>query len=153
MTGSAGEQRRWQEVIVDHSQFPRRQGQIENADLVAAGENPLCGDRVRLYLRFDERGRISDARFEGAGCAISMASASLLTAQLVGRSRQQALAMFRAVHGAMTGSDWPEDFDAGELEALELIRKFPLRVKCASLSWHALRHALEGGGEGAVTTE
>lgn len=152
MTGDKTEQDRWQAQLVDHSQFPRRHGRIEGASIIAAGDNPICGDRVRLYLQMDEEDRISDARFEGTGCAISQASASILTAQLPGRSRRQALEMFAAAHVVITGGEWPEGFEPGELAALGLVRKFPMRVKCASLAWHALRHALEEG-EGTVTTE
>jgi nitrogen fixation NifU-like protein len=143
---------RWQELIIDHSQFPRRRGCLEHASHQASGENPLCGDRVRLYLEMDEQGLIRDARFEATGCAISLASASMLAAALPGRSRAQALELFSEVHGLLTGAGWRGAQAPGELEALGLVARFPLRVKCATLSWHVLRQALEGGST-TVTTE
>lgn len=152
MLNYSEQERAWQEQIIDHSQFPRRQGRLEQPSHVASGENPLCGDSLRLYLQLDARGVIRDARVEASGCAISTASASLLAAHLPGRSRQQALALFEAVHGVLTGADWPAAAAPGELQALALVRRFPLRVKCASLSWHVLRQALHGG-DGTVSTE
>ncbi|NND43920.1 MAG: SUF system NifU family Fe-S cluster assembly protein [Xanthomonadales bacterium] len=145
-------QQKWQETLVDHSQFPRRHGRLETATHEASGENPICGDRVRLYLEVDAEQRIRNARFEATGCAISLASASLLATHLVGLDCTQARELFRAVRGVLTGADWPPGLTIGELEALELVQRFPLRVKCASLSWHVLRQALEGGTN-SVTTE
>jgi nitrogen fixation protein NifU and related proteins len=152
MLNHGPQEQQWQQTLVDHSQFPRRHGPLESATHQATGENPLCGDRVRLYLELDSGERIREARFEATGCAISTASASLLAAAMAGLTRAEAMGLFEAVHGVLTGSDWPEGVEAGELEALCLVRKFPLRVKCASLSWHALRQALSTGS-GNVTTE
>jgi nitrogen fixation NifU-like protein len=142
----------WKEVIVDHSQFPRRHGRIDTPSHQGIGENPFCGDRVSLQLQIDDAGRIRDAAFEATGCAISLASASLLTDKLVGRTVMQAGQLFDAVHQRLTG-DMPDPGDGlGELEALVLVRRYPSRVKCATLCWHVLKSALEGV-TGVASTE
>lgn len=146
------EARHWQDVIVDHSQFPRHHGRIECPSHRAEGENPLCGDRVRLYLDIDDHGTITEARFEATGCAISLASASLLTASVRGKSREQAMALFEQAHDMITSGNAVAELASDEVEALRLVSRFPLRVKCASLSWHTLREALAGGA-GPVSTE
>jgi len=144
--------RLWQDVIVDHSQFPRHHGKPGRISHQAEGENPLCGDRVRLYLEIDPTGTITTARFEATGCAISLASASLLTVAVQGQSRQQAMALFEQARDMMTSGNAVAALASKDIEALRLVSRFPLRVKCASLSWHALRQALSGG-EGPVSTE
>ncbi len=150
----------YQEVILDHSRSPRNFGAIEGAALHAQGYNPLCGDRVEVFVALDGD-RVADVRFRGQGCAISTASASLMTEALRGRTRDEALALFRKLHEAVTGqpadnpteADATGDVDLGKLAVLEGVRQYPLRVKCATLAWHAMRNALLGKAEDVVTTE
>lgn len=141
----------WTQTIIDHSQFPRRHGVLENATHSGRGENPFCGDRVDLELEINARGMIEDARFRATGCAISTASASMLVAHIVGRSVAEADALFEAVHAMLTGVAGEADPGEGELAALQLVKQYPARVKCATLAWHVLRHALRGDGELATT--
>jgi nitrogen fixation protein NifU and related proteins len=133
----------YQEVILDHYKRPRNFGPLADADHHAEGYNPLCGDRVKLHLRMDGD-RIAGISFEGAGCAISTASASLMTEAVSGMSRQEATELERRFHGLVTGDDREAKGgpDLGKLEALSGVREFPIRVKCATLAWHALRAAL-----------
>ncbi|NNE04437.1 MAG: SUF system NifU family Fe-S cluster assembly protein [Xanthomonadales bacterium] len=149
---AAGAERRWQDLIVDHSQFPRHHGSLEKPTHHAEGENPLCGDRVRLYLDVGASGTIDKARFEATGCAISLASASLLATAIQGLKRDQALQLFDQARAMLTTGEAVSGIDDAELEALRLISRFPMRVKCASLCWHTLRQALRGA-EGTVSTE
>ncbi len=143
----------WRDVIVDHSQFPRRHGRLQRATHGGEGENPLCGDRVRLDLQVDESGVIRDARFEATGCAISLASASLLASHVVNTDEAGARALFAQVHRLLTGPEAEAGPDLDEeLQALQLVRRYPLRVKCATLAWHVLRNALAGINE-VVSTE
>lgn len=143
----------YRELILDHAKNPRHFGSLENATHVAEGVNPLCGDKLKVYFAIDESGRISDARFEGSGCAISVASASLLTDTVIGLSTDRALAYFRAMVERLAQrksenrkGDAPlDDIDLGKLRALEGVKEFPSRVKCATLAWHALNSALKGG--------
>lgn len=139
----------YQEVILDHNRRPRNFGKLKAANRQAAGENPLCGDRVKVYLDLED-GRIADIAFEGAGCAISTASASLMTEALKGRSVEQAHELFRGFRDMVTKGG-PEE-GLGKLAVFSGVREFPMRVKCATLAWHTLEAALEGQG-GAVTTE
>ena len=138
----------YRDVILDHNRRPRNFGPLEPADASAEGLNPLCGDRlvVRLNLRGDV---IDDIRFEGQGCAISTASASLMTEAVKGRSRADALALFERVHRLLTEDD-AQATDLGKLAALSGVREFPARVKCASLCWHTLVSALEAPAPGAA---
>jgi nitrogen fixation NifU-like protein len=131
----------YRDVIIDHNRHPRNFGRLEQADAHAEGFNPLCGDRLELYLALDGE-RISDLRFEGKGCAISVASASLMTETLKGRTRAEAQRYFDAVHGLLTRADYTPPLDLGKLAALSGVREFPVRVKCASLCWHTLNAAL-----------
>lgn len=130
----------YREVILDHNRSPRNFGEIENADRVVNGVNPLCGDKMTLYLRLDGD-RIEDVRFEGTGCAISVASSSLMTERVKGSTIDDTLVLFDEVHDMLTGSRDPDD-RMGKLAALAGVREFPSRVKCASLAWHALKSAL-----------
>lgn len=136
----------YQEVILDHGRRPRNRGPLADANRRAEGFNPLCGDRITLYLRLRD-GLIEDVRFEGAGCAISTASASLMSEALKGRSEAEAAALFDAFHALVTGQA-PEAGAAalplGKLAALGGVAEFPTRVKCATLAWHTLRAALRG---------
>ena len=140
----------YRDVIVDHNRSPRNRGKLPAATHHADGDNPLCGDRLRLEL--DVAGDvIRDLRFEGSGCAISTASASLMSEAVKGRTRAEASELFGAVHRMLTGGPL-DSARLGKLAALAGVRAFPARVKCASLAWHTLNAALAGGRE-PVTTE
>ncbi len=141
----------WQDTLIDHSQFPRRHGELEDATHQASGENPLCGDRVHLQLQVDSRGVISDARFAGVGCAVSLASASMLAEHVVGLDVTRAGWLFAAVRGMLTEPGEPAPGVPQDLLALQLVRRYPARVKCATLAWHALRYALEDIRQVATT--
>lgn len=141
----------YQEVIVDHNRNPRNFGKLPSANRRARGLNPLCGDKLMVYLEL-ENDRISDIRFEGSGCAISVASASLMTEALKGKTVADAETLFEEVHGMLTGNDTSDPAALGKIAVLSGVREFPARVKCASLSWHALNAAL-ADGEDTVTTE
>jgi nitrogen fixation NifU-like protein len=140
----------YQDVILDHSRRPRNFRVIEAADRQADGYNPLCGDKVTIYLRLDGD-RISDVSFRGSGCAISTSSASILTEIVKGKTRAEADALFGRFHDLVTGKASPEGSDLGKLEVFGGVSEFPARVKCATLAWHTLKSALEGGG--TVSTE
>jgi nitrogen fixation protein NifU and related proteins len=141
----------YREVILDHNRHPRNFGKLENADRVIHGVNPLCGDKMTLYLKL-ENDRITDLQFEGTGCAISVASSSLMTERVKGMSRNEALELFHTVHDMLTGNDSAPLEELDKLAALAGVRDFPSRVKCASLAWHALDAALESSAD-KVTTE
>ena len=130
----------YRDVILDHNRKPRNFGPLDPADVSIEGFNPLCGDRLTLRLKFDDD-RISDIRFEGKGCAISTASASLMTEAVKGKSRAEASHLFERVHDLLT-DDTADASDLGKLAALSGVREFPARVKCASLCWHTLTSAL-----------
>ena len=133
----------YQELILDHNARPRNFGALEQATHHADGYNPLCGDQLSINLIIDADERIADVRFMGKGCAISKASASLMTVALKGKSRAEAQALFEHFHSLVTGHDAPDD-DAslGKLTALAGVRDYPMRVKCATLAWHTLRAAM-----------
>lgn len=141
----------YQEIILDHYKRPRHHGEVEGANREAEGVNPLCGDKVKVSLLVDE-GRIADVAFTGEGCAISTASASLMTEALVGKSEVEARALFEQFHGLLTGDPRGQDGDLGKLVALSGVREYPMRVKCATLAWHTLQAALEGV-DTSVSTE
>jgi len=135
----------YRELILDHARKPRHFGKLDGATHVAEGINPLCGDKLKLYLQLDDAGQIRDAKFEGSGCAISVASASLLTDSVIGLSENDALEKFAVVISRLTGADRESgaQSDLGKLRALEGVREFPTRVKCATLAWHALHTAIK----------
>ncbi len=142
----------YRDVIVDHNRNPRNFGALDPADARADGHNPLCGDRLTMYVRLDGN-RIREATFEGSGCAISVASASLLTEAVRGKSREEVKALFDDVHALLTQQDANIDVGKlGKLAALSGVREFPARVKCASLCWHTLNAALARSEE-PVSTE
>jgi nitrogen fixation NifU-like protein len=141
----------WKDVIIDHNQFPRRHGRIGNASHEGRGENPFCGDRVSIQLKLDAEGLISDIGFEATGCAISLSSASLLSANIAGKNQHEAIDLFKSVRELLTSTERGSSHDLGELEALALVRKYPARVKCASLAWHVLKNVLEGDEQVATT--
>jgi nitrogen fixation protein NifU and related proteins len=147
---SSGLQELYQEVILDHNRRPRNFRAIE-AGRHAEGYNPLCGDRLVVYLRV-EGDRIQDVSFQGAGCAISKASASLMTDSVKGKTLEEAAALFERFQRLITRpADEPVE-DLGKLSVFAGVRQFPVRVKCASLAWHTLRAAVEARNE-AVSTE
>jgi nitrogen fixation protein NifU and related proteins len=131
----------YRDVILDHNRKPRNFGDLESADASVEGYNPMCGDHLTLRLKLDD-GTISDIRFEGQGCAISTASASLMTEAVKGKSRDEALRLFDRVHHLLTDDSAPSD-ELGKLAALSGVREYPARVKCASLCWHTLASALK----------
>ena len=135
----------YQSVILDHNRTPRNYRAMEDADRHAEGRNPLCGDRLTVWLRLDEGGdRVADVSFQGSGCAISKASASLMTQAVKGKSRAEALALFERFHRLVTGTGDPSLPDElGKLAVFSGVAQFPVRVKCASLPWHTLKAALE----------
>lgn len=133
----------YRDVIVDHNRQPRNFGRLEPADASAEGHNPLCGDKLTLYVNLDGE-RIREAKFEGSGCAISVASASLLTEAVKGKTKSEVRTLFEDVHALLTRHDAEVDpARLGKLAALGGVREFPARVKCASLCWHTLNAALE----------
>jgi nitrogen fixation NifU-like protein len=140
----------YREVILDHNRSPRNFGSLPSPDRVVNGVNPLCGDKMTLYLKLDGD-RIADVRFEGTGCAISVASSSLMTERVKGQPVDQTLALFDAVHEMLTGLAEPDE-RMEKLAALAGVRDYPSRVKCASLSWHALKSALTSA-EREISTE
>ena len=142
----------YREVILDHNRQPRNFGEIEDADRVIEGVNPLCGDRMTLYVKLDD-GRIDDVRFKGTGCAISVASSSLMTERVIGSTVDESLTLFEQVHRMLTEqTEDSERLGLGKLAALSGVREYPSRVKCASLAWHALKSALTSDDE-AISTE
>lgn len=135
----------YQEIILEHYKSPRNFGALPGANRSAEGFNPLCGDRVTIHLRV-EGGRVADVRFEGSGCAISTASASLLTGALKGKTEAEAEALFERFHDLLTGDPSRAaelEGELGKLGALAGVREYPMRVKCATLAWHTLHAALE----------
>jgi nitrogen fixation NifU-like protein len=143
----------YQEIILDHSRHPRHFGALGSANHVAEGHNPLCGDRVKVYLQVDDKGRIADVSFEGRGCAISVASASLMTEMLKGRTIEDVETLMGGfldmVKGENVGGLKGDDREL--LEVMAGVSAFPMRVKCATLAWHAMKAALEN--EGVARTE
>ena len=140
----------YRDVILDHNRSPRNFGPLDAADASAEGVNPLCGDRLTLRLNLDDD-KIREIRFEGQGCAISTASASLMTEAVKGKTRGEALALFDRVHKLLTDDEGAAE-GLGKLAALSGVREFPARVKCASLCWHTLNAALAHDGA-SVSTE
>ena len=143
----------YEEVILDHNRNPRNFGaKPEGCNCTAHGHNPLCGDEVKVHLKV-ENGVISDIAFEGHGCAISTASASLMTEALKGKSESEANALFDAIHAYLTDKDGGVDPERlGKLAVLGGVKDYPMRVKCATLAWHTLQAALAHGDD-PVTTE
>lgn len=143
----------YQDVILDHRKRPRNFRSMEGADFQAEGHNPLCGDEVTVFLKVSS-GTIEDVSFQGEGCAISMASASLMTEILKGKTSQEADSLFSQFHDLMTAesAEGDENPSLGKLEVLSGVKEFPMRVKCATLAWHTLHAALENRGQ-VVTTE
>ncbi|HXG85635.1 MAG TPA: SUF system NifU family Fe-S cluster assembly protein [Pyrinomonadaceae bacterium] len=142
----------YQEVILDHNKNPRNYRKIENATRTADGHNPLCGDALKVYLEMEDE-RVKDVSFLGSGCAISKASASLMTQAVKGKSKEEAETLFNEFHRMVLGEldEEIEENSLGNLKIFSGVREFPARVKCASLSWHTVHAALNGEEE--VSTE
>lgn len=143
----------YQEIILDHNRHPSNFRRMDDADRTVEADNPLCGDRLELFLKI-EGDRIADISFQGSGCAISVASASLLTERLKGATVAEAEHLFEAVHAVFTEEHAAADeAELGNLAALAGVRRYPMRVKCATLSWHALMAALRDDAPAQVSTE
>jgi nitrogen fixation NifU-like protein len=141
----------YREVILDHRRNPRNFGVLDEPDRVVDGVNPLCGDKLKLYIKLDDD-KIEDIRFQGTGCAISVASTSLMTERVKGASVDEALQLQEAIHQLLTDEGATDPAVLGKLAALGGVREFPSRVKCAALSWHALKSGLVDDGT-EVSTE
>jgi nitrogen fixation NifU-like protein len=141
----------YRDVILDHNKRPRNFGKLEAADAHADGHNPLCGDRLTVFLKMDGD-RVEDIRFEGKGCAISTASASMMTEAIKGKDKADIGDLFGKIHSLLTRQDAVADPALGKLAALSGVREYPARVKCASLCWHTLNAALDKGAA-TVSTE
>jgi len=143
----------YREVILDHNRNPRNFGELGDATRVISAVNPLCGDKLTLYVKVGD-GTVTDIKFKGSGCAISVASSSLMTERVKGTKVPDALRLFDQVHDLLTGAhDHEPAEDLDKLAALGGVREYPSRVKCASLAWHALKAAVADDGGEAVTTE
>ena len=144
----------YQEVILDHSRRPRNFGTLPNADILVHGDNPACGDEIHLGVHFSPEDKLEEIKFSGQGCAISQASASMMTMKLKGKTRAEAAALAHTFKNLVTGEAATETKGLGDLQLLQGVRKFPQRVKCAMLAWRAVEQALSGTvSEVNVTTE
>jgi nitrogen fixation NifU-like protein len=141
----------YREVILDHNKRPRNFGELADANRVIDGVNPLCGDKLTLYLKV-EGDTVRDIKFKGSGCAISVASSSLMTERVKGASVATTLELFDKVHDLLTGAEAEPAADLDKLAALAGVRDYPTRVKCASLAWHALKAAL-ASADRQISTE
>jgi nitrogen fixation protein NifU and related proteins len=144
----------YQEVILDHARRPRNFGRLADAAVRVHGDNPACGDEIDLDVKFGADGSLQDIKFSGHGCAISQASASMMTAKLKGKTRTAAMEMLRVFHGLVAGEGDDPLSTLGDLRLMRGVRRFPQRVKCAMLAWRALEEALrQSAGEATVSTE
>jgi len=144
----------YQEVILDHSRRPRNFGELPNPSVRVHGDNPSCGDEIHLAMKFGGNGGLEEIKFTGHGCAISQASASLMTMKLKGKSRDEVERMLRAFHDLVTTGNDNAAKGLGDLQVMRGVRKFPQRVKCAMLPWRAVEQALrQSEGESTVSTE
>jgi nitrogen fixation NifU-like protein len=144
----------YQEVILDHSRRPRNFGELSDAAVLVHGDNPACGDEIHLAVKFNPGGGLEDIKFTGHGCAISQASASLMTMKLKGKSRPEVMDMLQAFRGLVTNDTSEAPKALGDLRVMRGVRNFPQRVKCAMLPWRAVEQAFEqGAGETTVSTE
>ncbi len=141
----------YQEVILDHSKAPRNFGELQGSNRKAEGYNPLCGDRLTLFLSVEGE-TVSDVHFQGSGCAISTASASMMTEAIKGKTITEAGALFEDFHNLVTGEGGVKDGELGKLKIFSGVRDYPTRVKCATLAWHTLKAACDNKDE-AVSTE
>lgn len=144
----------YQEVVLDHSRRPRNFGELADAAVRVHGDNPSCGDEIHLALKFGGNGNVEEIKFTGSGCAISQASASLMTMKVKGKARTEAISMLHAFHDLVTTETAEAPPALGDLRVMSGVRKFPQRVKCAMLAWRALEQALQQtSGEMSVSTE
>jgi len=144
----------YQEVILDHSRRPRNFGELPDAAVRVHGDNPACGDEIHLAVKFDASGGLQDIKFTGHGCAISQASASLMTMKLKGRSRGEVMGALQAFRALVTGELPEAPKILGDLRLMQGVQKFPQRVKCAMLAWRAVEQALQQNiGEAIISTE
>ena len=142
----------YQEILLEHNSKPRNFRKLEDASSTAEGYNPLCGDQITLYLKLVDD-VVEDVGFQGVGCAISRASASMMTQSIKGKSLDEASGIFNAFHEMLTHPDTEPDYDTlGDLETLAGVNEYPTRIKCAVLAWHTMRSALSNDGH-TVTTE
>jgi nitrogen fixation NifU-like protein len=142
----------YQQVILDHNKKPRNFRELDDATATAEGYNPLCGDQLKLFVKLDGDGRIEDVSFLGSGCAISKASASMLTTNVKGKTADEAQVLFEEFHRLVMGDlDPASENHLGRLTIFAGVKEYPARVKCASLAWHTLKGALEGAAR--VSTE
>lgn len=142
----------YQEIILDHYKKPRNASALQVASHEANGHNPLCGDRIKVSVQVTADGVVQDVGFEGSGCAISTASASMMTEAIKGKTLEEVEELFQGFHGMVTGKEAEEEVDLGKLEALSGVREIPIRVKCATLAWHTLQAAIKNTGATAVST-
>ncbi len=139
----------YREVILDHYAHPRNRGRLDPSDIAVEGANPLCGDELALFVRLRD-GRVEDVRFEGRGCSISQASTSMMTVAIKGKTLDEVKTLLKKFKGMMHGSEPPADL--GDLVALQGVCKFPVRIKCATLSWVALEQGLDDHAAGGTPT-
>ncbi|MCI2255133.1 SUF system NifU family Fe-S cluster assembly protein [Domibacillus sp. PGB-M46] len=132
----------YRQVIMDHYKNPRNKGAIEDGSVTVDMNNPTCGDRIHLTMNV-ENGVVTDAKFEGEGCSISMASASMMTQAIKGKNIEDAVKLSQVFSDMMLGNDYPDDVDLDDIEALQGVAKFPARIKCATLSWKAMEKGLQ----------
>lgn len=133
----------YRQVIMDHYKNPRNRGEFDDEAVTVNMNNPTCGDRIQLQLKIED-GKVKDAKFEGEGCSISLASASMMTQAVKGLETEEAVAMAEIFSNMMLGNDYDEDrFDLGDIEALQGVTKFPARIKCATLAWKAMEKGIE----------
>ncbi|MCP3740575.1 Fe-S cluster assembly sulfur transfer protein SufU [Rossellomorea sp. BNER] len=132
----------YRQVIMDHYKNPRNKGLLEDGNLTVDMNNPTCGDRIRLTLKVDD-GKVTDAKFDGEGCSISMASASMMTQTIIGKDVETALNLSRIFSDMMQGKDYDDNIDLGDIEALQGVAKFPARIKCATLAWKAMEKGVK----------
>lgn len=144
----------YQEVILDHSRRPRNFGELPDAAVRVHGDNPSCGDEIHLAVKFGADQSLEDIKFTGRGCAISQASASLMTMKLKGKTRDETMSILHGFHDLVTNGETDAPGSLGDLRAMSGVRKFPQRVKCAMLAWRALEQALQQvSGESTISTE
>lgn len=136
----------YRQVIMDHYKNPRNKGVLEDGSLTVNMNNPTCGDRIQLTMQVED-GIVTDAKFEGEGCSISMSSASMMTQAIKGKTAEEALKLSNIFSDMMLGKDYDEDMDLGDIEALQGVSKFPARIKCATLAWKAMEKGLQEDGQ------
>ena len=132
----------YRQVIMDHYKNPRNKGTLEDGSLTVDMNNPTCGDRIHLTMKVED-GKVTDAKFEGEGCSISMASASMMTQTVIGKDTETALKLSHIFSEMMQGKDYDGEEDLGDIEALQGVAQFPARIKCATLAWKAMERGLE----------